>query len=282
MRWNSRAALFRLHAGVGLGAGLYIGIMSLSGSALLFYPELYRALAPRPTIALRSNRLTRVQLKDAAQKRHPGSEVTWIWERKQPPGLVEIWMIEGDKQTERLFNAFTGDDLGSAIPFSIRALNALKDFHTGFLPGRGGQILNAAGALLISFLGISGIWLLWPGIGRRVFNGYRIRPAPSEGRAHRTIGFWTLPFVLMAGATGLVLALEKPLSPAQSLVSLSYLLHTAGFGGWPLRLLWVLLGLAGPLLVVTGVTMWSIRVRRCLSGSRLRASQSYFAGPLSS
>jgi uncharacterized iron-regulated membrane protein len=282
MRWSSRAALFRLHAWVGLGTGLYIGVMSLSGSALLFYPELYRALAPRPAIALRANRLSRVQLKDAAQKRHPGAEVTWIWERKKPPGLVEIWMTDGNKQTERLFNAFTGDDLGSAVPFSIRALNALKDFHTNFLPGRAGQILNAAGALLISFLSISGIWLLWPGIGRRVFKGYRTRPAPSEGRAHRTIGFWTLPFVLMAGATGLVLALEKLLSPPQSLVSLSYLLHTAGFGGWPIRFLWVLLSLAGPLLVVTGATIWSIRVRRSMSGARLRASQSYFAGPLSS
>jgi uncharacterized iron-regulated membrane protein len=282
MRWSSRTALFRLHAWVGIGAGLYIGVMSISGSALIFYPELYRVLAPRPAIAWRSNRLTRVQLKDAAQKRHPGTEVTWIWEQKQPPGLVEIWMTDGDKQTERLFNAFTGEDLGSAVPFSIRALNALKDFHASFLFGRTGQILNAAGTLLITFLGVSGFWLLWPGIGRGVFKGYLTRPTRSDGRAHRIIGFWTLPFVLISAATGLVLALEKLLSPPQSLVSLSYSLHSAAFGGWPIRFLWVLLGLAGPLLVVTGVTLWSIRVRRSLDGSRSRESQGYFAGPLSS
>jgi uncharacterized iron-regulated membrane protein len=194
-------------------------------------------------------------------------------------------MTNSGKQTERLFNAFTGDDLGSAVPFSIRTLNALKDFHASFLSGRTGQVLNAAGALLIIFLGASGLWLLWPGLGRRMFRGDLTQPAYFEANAHRTIGFWTLPFVLMAGGTGVVLALEDLYHPPQSLVSLCYLLHTVGFGGWPIRFLGVLLGLAAALLVVTGVTTQLARLRRSLS-SRARAASSgsrdYFAGPLSS
>jgi uncharacterized iron-regulated membrane protein len=162
-------------------------------------------------------------------KVHPGSEVTWIWDRSQPAGLVEIWMTDGGRQSERLFNAFTGDDLGSATPFSIRALNALKDFHRTLLAGPAGHIVNAAGAFLMTVLAVSGLSLLWPGISRgRIFSASRLNPFD-----HRALGFWTLPFVLLSGATGMVLALEAPLNPPKALMSVSYLLHGMALGWWP-------------------------------------------------
>ncbi|HEX5046152.1 MAG TPA: PepSY-associated TM helix domain-containing protein [Gammaproteobacteria bacterium] len=39
-------------------------------------------------------------------------------------------------------------------------------------------------------------------------------------------------------------------------------LHTGSFGGWPVKIPWFVLGLAPPLLVVTGVLMWWNRVVR--------------------
>ncbi|HEY3516127.1 MAG TPA: PepSY-associated TM helix domain-containing protein, partial [Gammaproteobacteria bacterium] len=38
--------------------------------------------------------------------------------------------------------------------------------------------------------------------------------------------------------------------------------HTGSFGGWPVKILWAVLGLAPPLLFVTGALMWWTRVVR--------------------
>ena len=42
-------------------------------------------------------------------------------------------------------------------------------------------------------------------------------------------------------------------------------LHVAGFGGWGVKLIWLLMGLAGPTLAVTGLTLW-LRRRQAASG----------------
>jgi hypothetical protein len=55
MRWNIRWAFLRIDACLGLGAALYIGVMTIRGSALIFHPELYRAQAPRVLLAVVGN-----------------------------------------------------------------------------------------------------------------------------------------------------------------------------------------------------------------------------------
>ena len=129
-----RQVFLRVHSFIGIGAGLYIAFMSLTGCALVFYPELYRLLTPHPHIEARSASLNRAELTRAASKANPGDQVTWIWER---PGLpVEIWMVGKQGQIEHLFDPFTGRDFGDAIPRPVRILNWVKDLHPGLLFGR--------------------------------------------------------------------------------------------------------------------------------------------------
>ncbi len=56
-------------------------------------------------------------------------------------------------------------------------------------------------------------------------------------------------------------------STGDAIMSLVGPLHTGGFGGWPLRIVWFLLGLAPALLFVTGFISWWTRVVRPRQGA---------------
>ena len=45
-----RRALFQIHLWVGIAAGLYIAVISLSGSILVYRNEIYRAFSPVPRL----------------------------------------------------------------------------------------------------------------------------------------------------------------------------------------------------------------------------------------
>jgi uncharacterized iron-regulated membrane protein len=67
-----------------------------------------------------------------------------------------------------------------------------------------GLILGIFGLFLI-FLGVSGIWLWWPGI-KKIAHGFRVRF--DKGRyardydLHQVVGMVAIPFLLMWGLTG--------------------------------------------------------------------------------
>ena len=63
-----RRALFQVHLCSGIALGLYILMMSVTGSVLVYSNELYRAATPEPIISKDPGpRLTDDQLADAAR-----------------------------------------------------------------------------------------------------------------------------------------------------------------------------------------------------------------------
>ena len=71
-----RKAIFQLHLWSGIGLGLYVLLVSVTGSILVYRNELYRAATPDPIIVTESGaRLTDEQLKGAATRAYPGYTV---------------------------------------------------------------------------------------------------------------------------------------------------------------------------------------------------------------
>src|ERR1700719_2838603 len=62
-----RKAIFQLHLWCGIGLGLYVFLISLTGSVLVYRNELYRAVTPEPIVVTASGaRLTDQELKRTA------------------------------------------------------------------------------------------------------------------------------------------------------------------------------------------------------------------------
>src|SRR3954471_18814799 len=93
-RWMSqpqttrlRRAMFQLHMWSGIGIGLYVLMISVTGSVLVYRNELYRAATPDPIVLTNSGPLlTDEQLGAAATRRYPGYAVTGISRSRDPDG----------------------------------------------------------------------------------------------------------------------------------------------------------------------------------------------------
>src|SRR5258708_17851662 len=160
-----RKALFQVHLWTAIGIGLYVLLMSVSGTVLVYRRQLAKAFSQEPRIAARPGaRLTVDELKQAAKRTYPGYEATGVYERKSPDQPAEIWLERGEKRLQRLFNPYTGADLGDPLKAGFRFILWLADLHDNLLSDRTRRRWNAIGAVPSTLLCLAGANILWPGI----------------------------------------------------------------------------------------------------------------------
>ena len=259
-------------------------MLSLTGSALVYRNELDRYFAtPRPTFDAGARRLTADELKAAAAREYPGWNVTRVGDRisRRNP-TIEIWVEREGERKERLFNPYTGDDLGDAITGGEFFVLWMVRLHDDLLFDRTGRYWNGAGSAVMTVLVITGLVVWWPGINRwrrsliiRTSSGWR----RFNWDLHSALGFWLFLFMLMWGVSGIYLGIPQPFSDFVDAVSdpnIEYgerwgdivllWLTRLHFGRWRnapvLKAIWAFLGLVPALMLITGVVMWWQRVIR--------------------
>jgi uncharacterized iron-regulated membrane protein len=100
-----RRALFQVHLWMGLGVGLYIVVVCVTGSVLVYRNELYRAVTPRPILIVAAGeRLTDDELKEAAVDVYPGYHVTNLFRARNRDQAVDVWLRRGPETRKRLFD----------------------------------------------------------------------------------------------------------------------------------------------------------------------------------
>src|SRR2546421_2916115 len=116
-----RKAMFQLHMWSGIGVGLYVFMVSVTGSIVVYRNELYRAATRDPIIvAQRGPRLTDDELKAAATRGYPEYKINGISHGQNPDEAVSISLDGRTGRKDRLFNPYTGEDLGDSTPLGIR------------------------------------------------------------------------------------------------------------------------------------------------------------------
>src|SRR5213595_1826030 len=104
-----RKATFQLHLWSGIGVGLYVLLVSVTGSIVVYRNELYRA-ATRPPVMVSPlcSRLTDEQLQAAANRAYPGYSVANISQVDNPNQAVAISLDGSSGGKNRIFNPYTG------------------------------------------------------------------------------------------------------------------------------------------------------------------------------
>ena len=279
-----RKALFQIHLWTGIATGLYMLLIGVTGSFVVFRAELFELWSLPPLIIndQATARMTEDQLKGAAQRTYPQYKVTDYWEGKNQNQAVDIWLENDESKVQPLFNPYTGEDLGASIPFGLRLFSWMLDLHVNLLAGETGRIANAVGGVLLTLLGVTGMVVWWPGIRNwRRSLGVRWKPnwKVFNWRLHSALGFWTLLLILLWGISGIYVSYPQPFHSALDYfdppndesvderlgdVALRWTarLHFGRFAGVPVKVLFVVLGLAPAALFVTGGLMWWNRVLR--------------------
>jgi uncharacterized iron-regulated membrane protein len=205
-----RRLWLRLHRWLGLAAGVFFTIASLTGAVLVYEQELdvwinggvYRTTAGDVGAAAI---LARAQ-RDAA-----GQLTVLRWPQpRDPVYIVEARTEAGDTRVLR-YDPGTGEP-AEQVRRSIPLIRLIRGMHTSLLAGRPGHylVLVASALALVSF--VTGLILWWPGI-RRIARGFGVRTHrglyPFTFDAHQVVGAVVLPLLFMITLTGILIPYQS-------------------------------------------------------------------------
>ena len=279
-----RRSLFQVHLWTGLALGLYVVVLSATGSALVYRGELVtRFRTPIPQVDPSRQRLSTDELRAAAQAAYPDHKITELREAiTRRTAVVHVTVERNAEIKERLFNPYTGEDLGDAFTRGERAVLWTVRLHDDLLYGSSGRYWNGVASAFVTVLCLTGAVVWWPGVNRWRRSLY-VKSRAGWRRftwdLHSAMGAWLFLFILMWGVSGFYMGVPEPFTAFVDYVSdpnpellgerpgdlaLAWLsrLH---FGRWQsgsLQALWAALGFAPAAMFVTGVIMWWNRVVR--------------------
>jgi uncharacterized iron-regulated membrane protein len=279
-----RRAFFHIHLWTGIAVMLYVAVISVSGSAIVYRRELATDRLHRRLISAGSGRprMSIEELKPRVRQVYPSYAILNVLEPDEPDQPDVVVLQHRETRLTRLFDPYTGADLGDRRSGMDRALGWLTDLHDNLLSGLTGRIWNGIGAFFVTVLACTGAVVWWPGIKnwrRSLTIDPRARFPRFNWGLHSAIGFWCFLFVLTWGISGILLCFPGMLN----------FLLSAGFRAWITRLhfgrfnaateaLWTILGLAPALLAATGALMWwnrvlSKRIRRLARRSSVQPAR---------
>lgn len=272
-----RRILFQVHLWTGLAVGLYVVAICLTGSVLVFRQEVYQYFRPGTRIEPREmERLTEDELKVAAKRAYPALEVSNVQlGRRNRTTPAEVWIADGEKELHRLFDPYTGADLGDAEPQATLLFEKVARFHNDLLLDREGRNWNGYGAIVLAIMSLTGLVIWWPGI-RSLRRGLLMKWNTNWKRfnwdLHNVLGFWTFAFVFMWAITGTYMIFpdpflevvdffqppsdDVPLRFGDTVLEVFARIHIGRAYGMTVKVLWGVIGLVPVLLFVTGVIMW--------------------------
>ena len=290
-----RKATFQVHLWSGIGVGLYVLLISVTGSIAVYRNELYAAATRDPiTVAPSGPRLSEEELNAALKRAYPESTEVRIGSGDNPIQAVSIAFENLGSHRQRQFNPYTGEDLGDAVPLGIQLVSGLLSLHDDLFAGSTGRSVNGVGAVLVIVIALTGIIVWWPGI-KSWRRSLTVRRNVGWRRfvwdLHSMVGFWTLGFILLFGLSGVYLAYPEQIQgfvdrfdpptavnagrrfSDQIIYWLAYLhfgringigipCRGPGFCDQTTKLVWALFGLAPAAMFVTGTLMWWNRVVR--------------------
>ena len=194
-----RAAIY-LHLYLGVGLGLYLALMSITGSALVFADELERWLRPELFRSASNAQTVGVDaLSDAARAAYPERTVTAIYAPSHGQETYTVYLRKG----EEILYAYVdsgGSVRGGTTP-STSVVRCLREFHFNLLSGKTGRTVQGYGGAVLFFLAVTGLIAWWPAAGK-LAGRLMLRWRGGAWSAHASFGFWVAPVIAMWGLTG--------------------------------------------------------------------------------
>lgn len=276
-----RRFLFQLHLWAGIGLGLYVLAISLSGSAILLKSPFYAAFEPKDLDPLPPPDATPLE-GDALTARmaevYAGYEIGFTSPPFEEGRAFYVVLNRGGEYFPHYFNHFTGEDIGVANPWPIKSVEWLARMHADLFLGQTGRSVNGVGGLLFVLMALTGIMIWWQGRARwheGLLPYHPASPRPKLWQLHSFIGFWTLLLMLAWGVSGFQIGFPRALDPLidlfdgdlndferpTALLRFFRNVHFARFGGgtwanWG----WILVSFAPTVLFVSGFVLWWKRV----------------------
>jgi len=188
---------FQVHLWVGIILTLYMIVIGVTGSILVFRPELERLCGLKPWQGIR----VKEPLADIAavvanlRAAYPRSHIVSV----EAPGENDatfVAVLEGRGRIKVACEPSDGKILGE-FPRRRTWLDVTQELHESLLihPGSQGRMLNGIGAASLLVLNVTGLVIWWPGIRnwkRALQVDFRRSWRRINWDLHSAAGFWTI------------------------------------------------------------------------------------------
>jgi uncharacterized iron-regulated membrane protein len=230
-----------LHRAIGITVGLFLVVISLSGSSIVFHEELDHLLNRSLWyVTPQSRQVTLDDMFAPVQSTQPNLPLWFIQAPKEPnESYVFNQKLPNEHRLQTFVNPYTGEILGSRI-WERSLIGFMYTLHHDLFAGKVGQIIVGITGALLLLMTISGV-ILWRG-WRRLTMGFKVRwQAPLALLSydiHKTVGMLFSIFFSITAFTGVVIVIvhflpmfnqipEAKATPQTSPVALSELLQKA-------------------------------------------------------
>ena len=269
-----RKFVLQVHLWSALICGVYIILISLTGSAVVMRREFGRWFSPPSFIVISGERFEDSRLRASIEAQYPNHEILTIGDAYDERLPIAVTLSRNDLEIERRFNPYTGEDLGDPFPLSLRAMAWLVDLHDNLLSGTSGRRVNGIGGIAFTLIILTGAILWWPGQQRwkrSLTVSWRQTGYQFLWRLHSTLGFWCFALLLVWGITAIYFAFPNPFEsamdyfdpdlldferPGERQLLLLIDAHFGRFGPLPIRFVWMTLGLVPIVLLISGFLLW--------------------------
>ena len=208
MSTTIRRSLLALHQWVGLAAGLFLAVISASGSALVFENEIDRALNPLTSFVTPGSQPLPIEtLMSRVQAAYPNDQIGGVRIAEKPDQTYEFSLRS---RQSAMVNPYTGAVLGLRDREKSFA-RWVHLVHTRFVAGEIGERLVGGFSVAMLGLAITGLVLWWP---RKIL---RVGATSSWKRTnfdlHNVLGFYSSLVMLFITLSGVLIAFEATTDP---------------------------------------------------------------------
>jgi uncharacterized iron-regulated membrane protein len=200
--------IFSLHRYLGLGVGLILVIVGLTGSLLVFVPEIDAQIVQQRFGYVTSQEQPiapdkLVETVKIAYANHSDWKVNQVQMVSNLPYYTVRLKRPDETQWEVFVNPYTGKVMGDRQR-ETAFFSRILDLHYALLSGEIGTIIVGIAALLLFILSITGI-MLWPR-WRKLISGFKIKwnahPKRLNYDLHKVAGIITAAFLAVIAFTG--------------------------------------------------------------------------------
>lgn len=202
----SRRILVQIHCWTGIGVGLYIFVVCVTGAALVFRSEMQEALYPGlfdfGASGAAPAAITTVMREVRAA--YPEHELAGVYPPTPTRQPYLAYVVKDHKSSIILADPAIGKLLGDFPEHSF--VRSLQELHFNLLAGRRSRFLNGVGALLLLVMCLTGLVIWWPGVCKVDFrkNWKRL-----NWKLHNAAGFWTVALAMVWAVSGAYLSFPQ-------------------------------------------------------------------------
>lgn len=191
MRWLN----FQVHLWIGIVLTLYMILIGVSGSILVFRPELERLLSLKPWQQIRSPEPVAdiATVIENLKVAYPHNRVVSV-DTPNEDDATFVAVLDGRGRIRVACDPRQGTVLGQ-FPRVRNWLDVTQELHESLMIHHNGRILNGVGAAFLLLLNATGMVIWWPGI-RNWKRALKVDFERGWRRInfdlHVSVGFWTI------------------------------------------------------------------------------------------